>query len=133
MTENKKINFIPSIELLEAVGDEISVLCIENGQMKQKTGSLRGGAYVIDLTGETLDPTATQTVITSVSYDDFANRWYEGGILAVKTLMSGATAYLYPVGGVYMPGTGIVFMVISATGSAGQLVFANGTWTPPTE
>ena len=127
MAEN--INFISANELPEATGDEIEVLCVENGQMKRKTGSL-GGAYVIDLTGETLDPTTQQSVITSVSYNDFADHLYKGGMLAIKTLMSGATAYMYPVGGVYMPGTGIIFMVISSTGSTGQLIFANGTWTP---
>ena len=128
MAEN--INFISANELPEATGDEIAVLCVENGQMKRKIGSL-GGAYVIDLTGQTLDPTAAQTIITSVSYNDFADHWYKGGVLAIKTLMQGATAYMYPTGGVYMPGTGIIFMALSSTGSIGQLIFANGTWTPP--
>lgn len=128
MAEN--INFISANELPEATGDEIAVLCVENGQMKRKIGSL-GGAYVIDLTGQTLDPSATQTIITSVSYNDFADHWYKGGVLAIKTLFQGATAYMYPTGGVYMPGTGIIFMALSSTGSIGQLIFANGTWTPP--
>ena len=44
MSEN--INFIPANELPVAVGAEVSVLCLENGEMKQKPGaSLGGGGY----------------------------------------------------------------------------------------
>lgn len=41
MSEN--INFIPATELPEAEGDEVSVLCIENGELKQKAASGLGG------------------------------------------------------------------------------------------
>lgn len=41
MAEN--INFIPAPELPEATGEEVSVLCIENGEMKQKPGASIGG------------------------------------------------------------------------------------------
>ena len=45
MTEN--INFIPATELPEATGEEVSVLCLENGAMKQKSGaSLGGGGFM---------------------------------------------------------------------------------------
>ena len=41
MSEN--INFIPATELPEAEGDEVSVLCVENGELKQKAASGLGG------------------------------------------------------------------------------------------
>lgn len=41
MAEN--INFIPATELPEAIGDDVSVLCVENGEMKQKPGASIGG------------------------------------------------------------------------------------------
>lgn len=41
MSEN--INFIPANELPEAEGDEVSVLCLENGELKQKSASGLGG------------------------------------------------------------------------------------------
>lgn len=41
MSEN--INFIPANELPIAEGDEVSVLCLENGEMKQKAASGLGG------------------------------------------------------------------------------------------
>lgn len=45
MAEN--INFISAAELPEATGEEVSVLCLENGEMKQKPGaSLGGGGFM---------------------------------------------------------------------------------------
>lgn len=41
----ENINFIPATQLPEAEGDEVSVLCLENGQMKQKPASGLGGGY----------------------------------------------------------------------------------------
>lgn len=41
MAEN--INFIPATDLPEAIGDEVSVLCLENGELKQKPGASIGG------------------------------------------------------------------------------------------
>ena len=49
MAEN--INFISAAELPEATGEEVSVLCLENGEMKQKPANGLGGGIdaVIDL------------------------------------------------------------------------------------
>lgn len=41
MSEN--INFIPATELPEAIGDDVSVICLENGELKQKPGASIGG------------------------------------------------------------------------------------------
>lgn len=41
MSEN--INFIPANELPVAEGDEVSVLCLENGELKQKAANGLGG------------------------------------------------------------------------------------------
>lgn len=40
---SKNINFIPATDLPVAEGDEVSVLCLENGAMKQKPASGLGG------------------------------------------------------------------------------------------
>ena len=47
MPEN--INFISAAELPEATGEEIRVLCLENGEMKQKSGASFGGAETPDM------------------------------------------------------------------------------------
>lgn len=39
--ENRE--FIPATELPEAVGDDVSVICLENGELKQKPGASIGG------------------------------------------------------------------------------------------
>ena len=40
------INFISAAELPEATGEEVSVLCLENGEMKQKPGASFGGGFM---------------------------------------------------------------------------------------
>ena len=47
MAEN--INFISATELPEATGEEISVLCLENGEMKQKPANGLGGGETPDM------------------------------------------------------------------------------------
>ena len=47
MTEN--INFIPATELPEATGEEVSVLCLENGEMKQKSANGFGGGGFMEV------------------------------------------------------------------------------------
>ena len=43
----KNINFISATELPEATGEEVSVLCLENGEMKQKPANgLGGGGFM---------------------------------------------------------------------------------------
>ena len=74
MTEN--INFIPATELPEATGEEVSVLCIENGEMKQKPGASIGGKEwdmrirfnLIDGTYELIDGTYQQ-VLSKINND----------------------------------------------------------------
>lgn len=45
MSEN--INFIPANELPLAEGDEVSVLCVEGGELKQKPGASLGGSSAL--------------------------------------------------------------------------------------
>ena len=47
MAEN--INFISAAELPEATGEEVSVLCLENGEMKQKSGARLGGGGFMEV------------------------------------------------------------------------------------
>lgn len=43
MSEDKKIELIPASELPVAEGDEVSVLCVEDGELKQKPAKGLGG------------------------------------------------------------------------------------------
>lgn len=42
-------NFIPANQLPVAEGDEVSVLCVENGELKQKSASGLGGGNVVQI------------------------------------------------------------------------------------
>ena len=45
MAEN--INFIPATELPEALGDDVSVICLENGELKQRPVASIGGGPLL--------------------------------------------------------------------------------------
>lgn len=47
---SEKIEFIPAKDLPVAEGDEVDVLCVENGELKRKEGaSLGGGSVAADM------------------------------------------------------------------------------------
>lgn len=62
MAEN--INFISVTELPEATGEEVSVLCLENGEMKQKPANGLGGGGGVDLELSVPEYTVTKTYTT---------------------------------------------------------------------
>ena len=58
----KNINFISATELPEATGEEVSVLCLENGEMKQKPANgLGGGGVDLELSVPEYSVTETYT------------------------------------------------------------------------
>lgn len=64
MSEN--INFIPANELPVAEGDEVSVLCVEGGELKQKPGASLGGSSALYIHGtEVID---SDTGLGTVSF-----------------------------------------------------------------
>lgn len=94
MSEN--IEFIPASELPVAEGDEVSVLCLENGEMKQKPGASLGGSGAnpdMVLTITELDPlglevTADNLEIVSGSIEDLCNKLREDKKPIVKMIHS---------------------------------------------
>lgn len=79
MSENT--NFIPATELPEAEGDEVSVLCVENGELKQKAASGLGGNTNYDIVvritrtynSEEDEEYATGEIISG-SFDEVVNK-----------------------------------------------------------
>ena len=49
---SEKIEFIPAKDLPVAEGDEVDVLCVENGELKRKEGTSLGGSNNYDLVVE---------------------------------------------------------------------------------
>lgn len=88
MSEN--IEFISAKDLPEATGEEVSVICLENGEMKQKPGaSLGGGEWDIVLdcgTVENADPSTINWDVMSVpedAYDIALNKLRSGKRLLI--------------------------------------------------
>ena len=82
MAEN--IEFIAAKDLPEATGDEVSILCLENGALKQKPGASLGGSgggYVLVVKAEevTESTDTSMTIVSTESYDSYAEMVYNGG------------------------------------------------------
>ena len=94
MAEN--INFISATELPEATGEEVSVLCLENGEMKQKPANGLGGGVdaVIDL--GTYSDTANLSDLTGGSVPVGTVKMIEAKIAAGEMpKLKGIIAYQY--------------------------------------
>ena len=105
MSEN--INFIPANQLPEADGDNVSVLCVENGELKQKAASGLSGNVnydiVVRITTAWLEedgrgyPSATGEILSG-SYDAVIQK-LNNGIVPIGLCISGGA--LYGGGGEY--------------------------------
>ena len=89
--------------------------------------------YVIDLTGSEELNLDSDSIITTISYDEFAQHWWDGGILTIKFAVDEMPVTVYPSVVNVMPGQWFAFSFFS-TISKGvvSVAFTNGTWTPPT-
>lgn len=85
----ENINFIPAKELPVAEGDEVSVLCLENGEMKQKPGASLGGGggYIMKPTAEEVSSDGTVITITA-NADELAKVLEAGGAVSIRLPMS---------------------------------------------
>lgn len=65
----ENINFIPANELPVAEGDEVNVICLENGEMKQKPANMGGGSGG-----------ASNVMVIHMNEDDAENQVYPEGL-----------------------------------------------------
>ncbi len=86
----EKIEFIPANELPEADGDEVSVLCLENGEMKQKSGASLGGGKA-DLVIQLTDG---EPSISSGSYDAVVAKLQSGEMANVDIVGTRNSSYV---------------------------------------
>lgn len=115
MAEN--INFIPATELPEAIGDEVSVLCLENGTLKQKPGASIGGG-VCDMrirynftnnTYELIDGTYQQ-VVSKINNDAYPTVYIIKEYSDNKHVEP-AIANYYPASNTLFISSGVIFAV----------------------
>lgn len=123
------------LPVLEAETPDVLAVDPATGEMGRVPGANLGGgssgAYIIDLTG-LWDGASDEVTIDTISYDDFAEHWYNGGALVIRHVMEGAgVMYYYPELVGYTEG------MLYITGRNGSqmfgFVFTNGTWAPPAE
>ena len=125
MAEN--IELIAAKDLPTTEAEEVSVLCIDNGELKQKPGaSFGGGGYIT--VADSIDVENAMALINE-SYDNFIGTLLAGGTVWVDlTSAMGMTARALAVMWGFRDGAFIL------AGNAGgiELTFTcpNGTWTP---
>ena len=111
--------------------DENVTVWIDTDEEPEASGGAK--PYVIDLTGSEELNLDSDSIITTISYDEFAQHWWDGGILTIKLAVAEMPVTVYPSIVNVIPGQGFVFSFFS-TISMGvvSVAFTNGTWTPPT-
>ena len=125
MAEN--IELIAAKDLPTTEAEEVSVLCIDNGELKQKPGASFGGGGYITVADSVDTENATATI--NESYDNFIGTLLAGGIVWVDmTSAMGTTAYALATMWAYQEGT---LMLAGMAGGTGlTFICSNGTWTP---
>lgn len=127
----ENIEFIPANELPASEAEEVSVLCLENGELKQKPGaSLSGaGGYVIALTEDSCEVDESGFAYIG-NYDEFADILYNGGSVWLDmTALVGTTNRLFVTSWGYEEG--VIILLSSMEGQQLTIACPNGTWTPP--
>ena len=121
MAEN--IEFIAAKDLPTTESKNVSVLCIDNGELKRSSDALFGGGYITVV--DTFD-TENNTGTINESYDNFIGILLAGGTVWVDlTSVWGETVYAMAVMWGFHEGT---FDLICGDGMV--LTCPNGTWTP---
>lgn len=132
---SEKIEFIPAKDLPVAEGDEVDVLCVENGELKRKEGaSLGGGGYMFKPAAETVtieSATGSATVTITENCDELIKVLETGGfasILMPSFSVGGQLIVVIPATWTYADG--VLIIVSSIMGSSYYFRFTNSTYVP---
>ena len=126
MAEN--IELIAAKDLPTTEAEEVSVLCIDNGELKQKPGASFGGGGGYITVADSADM-ENATVTINESYDNFIGTLLAGGTVWVDlTSVMGMTARAMAVMWGFQEGTFI--LAGNAGGTELTFICPNGTWTP---
>lgn len=87
---SEKINFIPATDLPVAEGDEVSVLCLENGEMKRKPGVRLGDGK----TDVVIEMTDGEAAIKSGSYNELVDKLRNGEMVGIDVVGTHNGRYL---------------------------------------
>lgn len=131
--ENKE--FIAASQLPVTEAKEVNVLCLDNGELKQKpAGNLggSGGGYVItDLTMEVLDYGIQVTI--NDNYDNFMPTLLNGGSVWLMSDELGGTGGIQITMWIYreeLPGLMLIAFLYEGELVPVFCICTNGTWKP---
>ena len=134
----KNINFISATELPEATGEEVSVLCLENGEMKQKPANGLGGGFMeveITLSGSDF---YSGTATFNKTYDEikeamgkgyFVMGWAKNQQFTGEQQYHYSFSYLHPMFPKYAADIngGTIFFISTESSTAAMYIQADGT------
>lgn len=123
MSEN--IEFIAAKDLPEATGSEVSVLCLEGNELKQKPGAslAGGGGYILKLTADDIVLGDSMTVIADVA--DMVTA-IESGSLVTVVIPAGIMDESQPVmAAAVMAWVALEGTLMGQVGELGPVMFPN--------
>ena len=127
MAEN--IELIAAKDLPTTEAEEVSVLCIDNGELKQKPGaSFGGGGYVIVV--EDPPDLDTGTGVVNESYDNFIDVLLSGGPVWVNFTSVGPEMVMRALVLSWLYADGSLTLEVRIMDMTFTLNCPNGTWTP---
>lgn len=125
MAEN--IELIAAKDLPTTEAEEVSVLCIDNGELKRKPGASFGGGGYITVADEA--GTENNEAIINESYDNFIGVLLAGGTVWVDlTSLTGMVLRAMVVMWTYEEGNLVLLGYRGDTSLT--FICPNGTWTP---
>lgn len=127
MAEN--IELIAAANLPTTEAEEVSVLCIDNGELKQKPGASFGGGGGYITVADSLDMESMTGVINE-NYDNFVDILLAGGSVWINMASAIGTPVYAMVMNWWHAGAAGLSLVISVGGQAVTLDCPNGTWMP---
>lgn len=126
MAENIELIAAKDLPITEA--EEVSVLCVDNGELKQKPGASFGGGGGYIVVADEVDMESMQGTINE-SYDNFIGVLLKGGSVWIDmSAAAGNPTYVIATAWVY-DGAAIVLLGF-VNGTPLQFVCPNGTWAP---
>lgn len=127
MAENIELIMAKDLPITEA--EEVSVLCIDNGELKQKPGASFGGGGYITIANSFDFDTETPMGIINENYDNFIGVLLAGGSVWVDVTSTMGT-FMRLMITAYAYQEGILILISSMGGTEVRFICSNGTWTP---
>lgn len=132
-------NLIPAADLPVTESKEVDVLCVENGELKRKSGANLGGAgsYIIRVNPEevSISDSSGLTITLTESRDNFGPILEAGGVVWLdlsRTVLSSLLGVekIWVMASTWSFVSNMLVLSTTAGNMSGNAIAMNGTWTP---